>query len=228
VPATPWAALLDEAGDAAQAFEILEVGDYDVRVTEAKVGFTNNDNKKYSLTLEIESGPHAKRKLWKDLIVASTEGGLKMFFRQMSALTLDAKFFATEPSDDTITTALVGQRASAKVVKDIWNEQERNKVDFLNRPKGQAPAAGAAAEPGAPSVAGAPPIAARVATAAAPVPSAAPPVAAPAAPPVTAPRAPAVAPPVSPAPAPAPAAEADPWAATPPVMNGLGDVVEPF
>ena len=215
MPAESWADLLSNAGDAAQSFELLEAGDYDVFVTKAEVAFANSGNKMYKLTLEIESGPHAKRKLWKNLVLAQSSGGLGMFFKQMAALSLDGRFFGSNPTDDTITEYLIGKRASAKVVQKVYNEQTKNDVDFLNPPKGPAPTGGPLNGPGAQ---GTPPPPAAPAPAPAPVAASVPSPA-----PAPAPAAPAPAPaPAQPAPAPA-----DPWAtATPPAMPGLGD--DPF
>jgi hypothetical protein len=219
VPAFTWNDLLNEAGDAAQSYEPLAKGDYDVKVVEAKVGSTGNDNKKYALTLEVETGPHAKRKLWKDLIVAQTSGGLAAFFRQMAALGLDAKFFATNPKDELIIQRLVGARAVADVGQREWNNQIKNEVNWLKVQTKPAPSGGAPVVGGGVPAPSAPPVAAPPA----------PPVAAPAgpagavqdAPPVAQPPAPA-----APQAAPAPAPADDAWGATPPVMNGLGN--DPF
>lgn len=200
MPAESWADLLSNAGDAAQSYEVLPADEYPVKVEKAVVAFSKANNKMYKLTLEVESGPYEKRKLWKELVISQSSAGLGMFFRQMSALTLDAKFFASNPSDEIITEQLVGKRASAKVViDDKYDGTPRNKVDFINPPKGPAPVGG----PG--GLNDAPPVAARVAAAAAPAPVVG-------APPVT----------------PPPAAPADPWAgATPPSMPGLGQE-DPF
>lgn len=214
MPAESWADLLAGAGDAANAYELLDEGNYDVVVTEAAVATAKSSgNKMYNLTLSVESGPHAKRKLWTRLVVARDNlKGMEMFFKQMAALTLDGKFFSTEPDDDVIVANLIGKRASAKVVQGSYNETPKNDVKFLNPPKGPAPVGGPTAAPafGAPPAVGAPPVGP-------------PPVQA--APPVAAPAAPA---PVSPAPAaPAPPAT-DPWAnSTPPTMPGLGQE-DPF
>lgn len=198
MPAESWADLLSNAGDAAQSYEVLPTGDYDVKVEKAEVKFAQSSgNKMYNLTLVVESGPYEGRKLWKDLVLAQSSGGLGMFFRQMTALGLDNKFFASNPTDEIITQQLVDRRASAKTeVDDKYDGTPRNKVAFLNAPKGPAPVGSAQAGPGAavPAFGGA---ATSVADA----------------------------PPVTPRPA-APAA--DPWAsATPPTMPGLGQE-DPF
>lgn len=168
MPAESWADLLANAGDAGQAQAILDEGDYDVTVTKAEVEFSKAGNKMYALTLEVESGPNAKAKLWKRLVISQSSAGLGMFFRQMDAMGLDAKFFASNPSDEIITQSLVGKRASAKVIQKTYNEQLKNDVDFINKAKGPAPV-GSSTGP-----ADAPPVAARVAAAAAPVADAAP------------------------------------------------------
>lgn len=252
MPLNSWAELLAVAGDAAETREALPVGDYDVKVIKAEVGFTNNNNKKYALSLEVESGDYKGRKLWKDLIVAQTEGGIKSFFRQMAALGLDRQFFASGPSDDIITQQLVGKRAVAATLQKEWQGQTKNEVNWINAPRGgqtggPAPLAGgpAVGTPLPAPVTTPAPVAAPVAppvAAPAPVAPAAPPVATPAPaappiPPVAVPQAvqqpapvqdapPVAAPPA--APQPAAVATPDPWAATPPVMNGLGSEPDPF
>jgi hypothetical protein len=153
VPAESWADLLANAGDAGQSYELLPADDYPVVVEKAETLFAKSGNKMYKLHLSVESGPHEKRKLWKNLVIAQSSGGLGMFFRQMSALTLDAKFFASNPSDDIITSQLVGKRASAKViVKDKPDGTPGNDVDFINPPKGPAPVGGSSGLNDAPPV----------------------------------------------------------------------------
>ena len=208
MPAESWADLLSNAGDAAQSFELLPVGDYDTVVTKAEVATAKSSgNKMFKLTLKVESGPYANRLLWKDLVVS--DGGIKMFFKQMAALTLDGKYFSTEPQDETVLANLIGKRASAKVILDHYNpESPKNKVDFLNPPKGPAPVGGAPATsgPATGSVAGAPPMSP-------------PPVATPVS----------TAPPVGLPPISAPPVSTDPWAgSTPPAMPGLGEEKDPF
>ena len=199
-----------KAGPEDAPAEIIPAGYYDVVVKNAKVAWAKSSgNKMYNLVLEVESGPYAKTTLFTRLVFATTEKGAESLLKQMKALGVTREFLGTAPDDDIILAKITGQRASANVVeKDAEGDwPAKNEVRWLNVQTRPAPAGAAAA---APTVGAAPPVARPAA--AAPAVGAAPPVTRPA-------------PPVA---APAPAADADPWAVTPPVMGGLGDDPEAF
>lgn len=224
-----WSDLLKESEN--NEYKPLEEGEYDFIVTDASNSVSQAGNKVYKLTAKVETGPRAGETAKGNITLSMTNPkALPFFFRKMAAFGLDARFFASEPTDDQISASMKNKRFVGVVAHRPSEDKTRVWVD-INEFKpargaggpGAAPAAAAppvAAPPVAPPpvAAAAPPAAAPVA----PVPAAAPPVATTAAPVVPQP----VAPP-APAPAPAPVAEPpaapatpDPWGSAPPVMPG--------
>ena len=200
---TNWLDLMKDSQSAGGGFAPLPEGDYDLKVLEASATTTSTGKPMFKLKNEVQSGPHAKRLVW-DNIVVSTDNptALGFFFRKMKALGLDENFFATGPGDGQITSALTGRSFRGKISVRTWNGKDQNEIKEYYPVQG-APVAGGFT-PGAPVAA--PYAAPAPAPAPAPVPAAAP---APA--PVAAapdPWQPTVVPSTAP-----PAA--DPWAAAP-------------
>lgn len=183
-----WLDLIKDAG-ASSTFQPLPDGDYDLKVVEVTATETSNHKPMYKLKAEVQTGPHAGRFVWDNLVVSKeSPKALGFFFRKMSALGLGQEFFQSQPTDATIVQNLQGKPFRGKIGSRLDNTNtQRNEIREYHA------AVGGYAAPSAPAV---PP------PAAAPVQAA--PVAAPPAP------APAVAPP----PPAAPPAAASPWDAS--------------
>lgn len=224
---TNWIDLLNEAKNSGgqQDFGPIPAGEYHLKVLEAETRQTQAGKTKYTIKGQIQTGPHANRLVWDDLIVSpESAGAMGFFFRKMKALGLDEQFFATAPTDDQITGALTNREFLGKVIIDNYGGKDRNKIDGYKAlsaaPQGFIPPAPQAAAPAAPFPQQGAPAPAQTAPA---------PQAAPAAP---APQAPAAAPwdagsgaaPAQAPGAPAPA-QGDPWGQagqTPPAAPAPG------
>lgn len=194
-----WADLIKDAqSSGGGGFEPLPDGVYDLKVIEASTATTAKGKTMYKIKAEVQTGPHARRLLWDNLVVSpESSGAMAFFFRKMTALGLGKEFFGTEPTDSAITQALTNRLFRGKVGTRTYNDKTSNEItEYL---------AAASSVPGVPGV----PTAAPAVPAAAPVAAPAAPVAAPAPQgfPPAAPAAPQAAPP-----APAPAS---PWETTP-------------
>lgn len=187
---TNWLDLLNEAkqNGGPQDFGPIPAGEYRFKVLDAETRQTQNGKTKYTIKAQVQDGPHAGRLVWDDLIVSpESAGAMGFFFRKMAAIGLGKEFFATQPDDNQITTALKDREFLGKVIIDNFGGKDRNKIDGY-KPLAAAPTGFI---PPAPQAAGAP-----VPSTPAPQPTA------PAAAPAQAPVAPQAAPqPAAPAPA---------------------------
>ena len=138
-----WTDLMANAGDS--NFDPLPVGDYDVEISKAETKQSQSGKTMYAVQFKVLNGPHAGRLVFNQFVISpESPGALNFFFQHMRALGLDAGFFQQSPSDDQITTALLGRRARITVAMKTYNGSERNDVKKI------APLAGGAADaPGA-------------------------------------------------------------------------------
>lgn len=193
-----WADLVNDAAESGGSFDPLPAGDYEFKVISVEEKTTQSGKTMFVLKNEVQSGAHARRLVWDNLVISpENANALGFFFRKMAALGLGKEFFAQSPNNSQIAQAINGRSFKGKIKQTTYNGQDRN--EFV----GYAPAAAAPVQggfPGAPQAPapGFPPAAAApIPQAAPPVPQAAPPVPqqqAPVAPPV--PQAAPVAPPV--------------------------------
>lgn len=116
--------------------EPLPEGRYEVRVVKVDLGETGRGLPAYFLELEVTSGDFTGRRLRKHLVASESESGRQMFRHQLSALGLDASFYARVPAPlkNQIAAALAESRAVAYVVVQEWHGQTINQVRFLERP----------------------------------------------------------------------------------------------
>ena len=173
-----WGDLVADAGDGGN-FAPIPDGDYDLKVVEAPHSITGTGKTMFKLKAEVQTGAHAKRLLWDNLVISpENANAMGFFFRKMAALGLTREYFQSNPTNDQIASALKGRSFKAKVGSRVWNGDTKNELStYYPATAGGTPQfQGAAATP----------------PAAAPAPAAAPP-AAPAAPPA-APAAPPAAP----------------------------------
>ena len=182
-----WGELISEAADASGgSYDPLPDGEYEFKVIEASAVTTQTGKPMFKLTAEVQTGAHAKRRVWDNLVIsAENKTALSIFFGKMKALGLTEDYFRQNPPGDQVASAMLNRTFRGQVGSRVWNGDTRNEL------KRYAPVASAGIPASAPVAAAAAP---------APAPAPAPSAAAPA--PAPAPAAPAV--------APAPSAEAAP------------------
>lgn len=144
MPTKTWDELMEDAQSAGASFEPLPRGDYDLVITKAEATQAKTSgNTMYKVTCEVESGPHAKRKVFNNFVVTPDNGNaLSWFFRNMKTLGLNADFFRQRPSDEQVAQALLGRRFKGTVDIREWNGEERNELKNLAPARGAAPAGG--------------------------------------------------------------------------------------
>lgn len=174
MPLKSWNDLLDDAGGAGNSFEPLPDGDYDFIITECEAKQATTGKTMYVTKCAVEAGPHAKRLVWHNFVITpENPNALSWFFRNMNLFGLGREFFATNPSDNNVTAALVNKRFRGQLITRTWNNQDRNEIkQFFTA---RATVAGPGAGPSAPATAPAAPAPAPAYAAPAPATAAAPP-----------------------------------------------------
>ena len=168
-----WSDLIKDAGETT-SYEPLPDGDYELKVIESKAKSTQSGKTMFSITTEVQGGPHAKRRVWDNLTVSpENPKALAIFFSKMEALGLPRDYFNSNPSNAQIEQALVGRSFRGALGKKTYNGNVSNEITKYFRLIAESPAG--APVPPAPAAAPAP-------VAAAPAPAPAPAPAAPAAP----------------------------------------------
>jgi hypothetical protein len=164
-----WGDLVKDAGDVG-SYEPLPDGDYDLTVIEATAKSSQSGKTMFALKAQVQSGAHAKRLVWDNLVVSpENANALGMFFRKMAALGLTREFFASNPSNAQIEQAMKGRSFRASIGSRTWQGQKKNEIKmyYVSTP-------GVAATAAAPAAAAAPAPAPAPAPAAAPAPAPAP------------------------------------------------------
>jgi len=226
-----WGDLIKASGG---ANEPLPNGEYDCQVVKSEPAKTQNGKTMFKVTFNVIAGPHVNRKIWGNFVVSpENPQALGIFFSQMATLGLDTNFFATNPSEEAVASALSGKYARIGTTQREWNGQMRNDIKKVARAVltsgGGASPGGSAVPSGIPQVSTpAPsPVAAPAPAPAAPAPAPAP-VPAPEAPPAAPEPTPTPAPPVAPTPPPAvPAATVPEVPAAQPATPAPVDIPQP-
>jgi Protein of unknown function (DUF669) len=149
-----WQNLLEEAAAGGGSYEPLPNGEYVVNIVEASHTTTQAGKLMFKTKMKVEGGPHDGRFVWNQFVVSpENANALSIFFSQMKTLGLDTEFFATQPSEDAIVSALQGKRCIVVLDQREWQGQMRNNVKSLKPATGVAPApTGVTPAPTAPAV----------------------------------------------------------------------------
>lgn len=168
-----WSDLVKEAGETA-SYEPLPDGDYELKVIESKATVSQSGKTMFKITTEVQSGPHAKRRVWDNLVISPENNkALGMFFMKMGVLGLNKEYFNTNPTNAQIEQALLHRTFRGTLATRTYNGTQSNEIKNYNATAAVTnDAFAAAAAPAAPAPAPAP-------AAAAPAPAPAPAPAAP-------------------------------------------------
>lgn len=126
-----WGDLIKDAGDVGGSFSPVPDGDYDLKVVGAEVKTTSNDKTMFTIKAEVQTGAHAKRLIWDNLVVSpESPPAMGIFFRKMAALglTVDA-FFSHNPSDEQIASALMGRSFKGRVGHSTFKGKLGNDIN---------------------------------------------------------------------------------------------------
>jgi hypothetical protein len=132
-----WNALQQQA---AQAMAAIPAGDYDMVVSACQYVTSSTGKPMYKTTMRVETGPLAGKSFINNFVLSGDNpNALRMFFRQLATLGLDANFFANNPTPETVANALVNRRARVSLKTRTWNGEERNEMQGISPPLGTTP-----------------------------------------------------------------------------------------
>ena len=167
-----WTDLVKEAGETA-SYEPLPDGDYELKVIESKATVSQSGKTMFKITTEVQSGPHAKRRVWDNLVISPENNkALGMFFMKMGVLGLNKEYFSTNPSNAQIEAALLHRSFRGNIATRTYNGNRSNEIKsyypvqavaneaFSSAPVAPAPSPVAAAPAPAPAPAPASPVSA--------------------------------------------------------------------
>ena len=127
-----WGDLVKDAGESASGgnYEPLPDGDYDLKVIEASATTSQSGKTMFKITTEVQSGAHAKRRVWDNLVISpENSNALGIFFSKMAALGLPREFFTNNnPTNAQIESMLVGRSFRAQIGSRTWNGSKRNEI----------------------------------------------------------------------------------------------------
>lgn len=169
-----WSDLVKEAGETS-SYEPLPDGDYALKVIEATAKVSQSGKTMFAITTEVQGGPHAKRRVWDNLVVSpDSAAALGIFFKKMEALGLPRSYFDQNPTNAQIEAAIRDRVFRGRVGSRVWQGNKKNEIKdyFPAVVDGVAPAATAATPFAAPAPAPAPAAAPVYASAPAPAPAA--------------------------------------------------------
>jgi hypothetical protein len=155
-----WSELAAQAGTAPGGggdFEPLPNGDYDVEVEKATPTTASTGKKMFKITFRVTDGPYAGKRAFDNLVlVTDNANALSWFFQKMGTMGLDQAYFAGNPTDDLIASALVGRKLRVKLSQRTWQGKVSNEVkQYMPASGGPQVATAAAGVPAPPAVPGA-------------------------------------------------------------------------
>ena len=149
---TPWKDLLKTAEEGGGVGELLPPGEYNVIVSDAKTGTSQNGKARYTLVWQVTDGPLNGRKVFHDMYLSpESPQAMSIFFRQMGAIGLTAEFFRGEPSDEQIVSALKNRTARITLAHRQNNGRTYHDIKKIHEVRATAPATAAAAPAPAPA-----------------------------------------------------------------------------
>lgn len=123
-----WTDLVKEAGETA-SYEPLPDGDYELKVIESKATVSQSGKTMFKITTEVQSGPHAKRRVWDNLVISPENNkALGMFFMKMGVLGLNKEYFSSNPSNAQIEAALLHRTFRGSIGTRTYNGNRSNEV----------------------------------------------------------------------------------------------------
>ena len=123
-----WGDLIKDAADTG-GYDPLPDGDYDLQVVEAVAKVTQTGKTMFAVKAQVQTGAHAKRLVWDNLVVTTDNpNALGMFFKKMAALGLPREYFTSNPTNAQIEAALKGRTFRAAVGTRTWQGQKKNEI----------------------------------------------------------------------------------------------------
>lgn len=141
-----WADLIKDAAET-QNFDALPNGEYDLVVSEVKVGTTSTGKTMFTLKNQVTSGTYAKRLIWDRLIISpESKVALGIFFSKIRALGIPDEYFSRvpAPTPDEIGQVLTGRTFKGVVGSETYKDVLRNTIGRYIAVVGATPSIGGA------------------------------------------------------------------------------------
>jgi hypothetical protein len=139
-----WSQMYDEAGEADQ---ILPDAEYDFTIMKSEYKKTSNGKDMFVIRAAVVGGPYDRKVVFHNFVVSNDNPtAMQIFFRQMNALGLSKSFWKTNPSNDSIATALANRRFRGVVGSKSYQGTDKNEIKSFR----VAGTAGVASAPPAP------------------------------------------------------------------------------
>lgn len=163
-----WSALQKEASTAG----VLPAASYNLIVVDATATQASTGKPMIKVKFRVMDGPHKDKPVWNQFTLSAENAiALRIFFQHMAAFGLDANFFASNPSMDTVAKNLINRAVTAELGVRQWQGADRNEVKTVSALAAGGPlppgvvtgppvASSAAPSPVAPAAASTPPPAA--------------------------------------------------------------------
>jgi hypothetical protein len=133
--------MLRAAGEAGAAFEALPAGQYDVVVDTAVSKPTSTGKDSISVSYKVTTGPYAGRNCFTQFVLSPDKPtALSFFFRHMAAMSLGENYFQSNPPLERVAADLIGRQCRVTLSVRQFQGQDRNQVDQVLPPVGNAQA----------------------------------------------------------------------------------------
>ena len=126
-----WGALIDDSAD---AFEILPVGSYRVKVVKADALQSSTNKLMYKTVLEVISGPKTGKTVYNNVTMTTdNKKALFMFFMNMAAYGITKDFLKSQPAptSDQVAAKMVGAVLDIEIDHRAWQGVDRENVKSM-------------------------------------------------------------------------------------------------
>lgn len=126
-----WGALL---ADSADAFEILPVGKYRVKVVKASATMSSTSKLMFKVTLEVIQGPKTGKTVYSNVTMSTdNKKALYMFFVNMAALGVPEAYLkqSPTPSPEQVATKMLGAVLDVTIDHQSWQGRDRENVKSM-------------------------------------------------------------------------------------------------
>lgn len=123
-----WGELIDDSAD---AFEILPVGSYRVKVVSANATQSSTNKLMFKTVMEVITGPKTGKTVYNNVTMTTdNKKALFMFFQNMAALGISKDFLKGDPkpSSDQVAAKMVGAVLDIEVDHRPWQGVDRENI----------------------------------------------------------------------------------------------------
>lgn len=126
-----WGALIDDSAD---AFEILPVGSYRVKVVKADALQSSTNKLMFKVVLEVITGPKTGKTVYNNVTMTTdNKKALFMFFLNMAAFGITKEYLKGDPkpSSDQVAAKMVGAVLDIEITHQSWQGVDRENVKSM-------------------------------------------------------------------------------------------------